>query len=202
MHISEGILSLPVLAAAGAVTAAGVALSLKTLNENLIPKTALLTAAFFLAGLIHVPIGPANMHLSLIGLMGLLLGPGAFIAVFTALLLQALLLQFGGITTLGVNTLIMGLPAVAAGLAFGRLATQGGKTAALAAFGAGALGVLGAAILAAAVLWQEGEALITAAKAVVLAHLPLAAVEGVITLLIAAFLLKNSPGLLGRSRAV
>lgn len=200
MHISEGILSLPVLAAGGAAAAIGVVWSLRTLHETLVPKTALLTAAFFLAGLIHVPVGPANMHLSLVGLMGLMLGPRAFAAIFTALLLQALLLQFGGITTLGVNALIMGLPALAAWLLFSRPVALGGKKAALAAFGAGALGVLGAALLAAFVLWQEGEALVAAAWVVAVAHLPLAAIEGVITALIVLFLLKNSPALLGASR--
>jgi cobalt/nickel transport system permease protein len=38
------------------------------------------------ASLIHVPIGPSNAHLILNGLVGLLLGWGAFPAILVALI--------------------------------------------------------------------------------------------------------------------
>jgi len=38
---------------------------------------------------------------------------GGFSAILVALALQAVFFQFGGITSLGVNTVIMALPAVA-----------------------------------------------------------------------------------------
>ncbi|MFP4388984.1 MAG: energy-coupling factor ABC transporter permease, partial [Desulfococcaceae bacterium] len=51
MHISEGVLSAPVLIAGAAVAAAGVAAGLRQLDEERIPRAALLSAAFFVASL-------------------------------------------------------------------------------------------------------------------------------------------------------
>ena len=47
------------------------------------------------------------MHLILNGLLGMLLGWAAFPSIFVALMLQAILFQYGGITVLGVNTFNM-----------------------------------------------------------------------------------------------
>jgi ABC-type Co2+ transport system permease subunit len=66
----------------------------------------------FLASLVHVPLGPSSIHLTLLGLAGLLLGWSAIPALFVALLLQGFLLQFGGLLSLGVNTTIMGTAAL------------------------------------------------------------------------------------------
>ena len=108
MHISDGVL--PVSVAVG-----GYAVSLgltvwsarKTRNEDM-PKLAVMTAAFFVASLIHVPFGPTSVHLIIPGLTGALLGPSAFLSIGLGLLLQSLLFQFGGLTALGVNALMMG----------------------------------------------------------------------------------------------
>jgi cobalt/nickel transport system permease protein len=75
-----------------------------------VPKVAILSSVFFVASLIHVPLGPSSVHLILNGIMGVLLGWTAFPAILVALALQGVLFQFGGITTLGVNTLNMALP--------------------------------------------------------------------------------------------
>lgn len=83
-----------------------------------IPQIAVVTAAVFVACLFKIPVPPTSLHLMLAGLAGVLLGPIAFVCVFVCLLLQALLLQFGGITVLGVNTLLMGIPAIAGYLIF------------------------------------------------------------------------------------
>jgi cobalt/nickel transport system permease protein len=112
VHISEGVLSPSVLIAGAALTTAGVAVGLKNLDHEKIPATGILSAAFFVASLVHVPIGPSSVHMILNGLLGLILGWKAFPAILVGLALQALLFQFGGITTLGVNTLNMALPAV------------------------------------------------------------------------------------------
>jgi len=112
MHISEGVLSGNVLIAGCVLTAAGTAVGLKKLDYERMPQVALLSAAFFVASLIHVPIGPGNVHLVLNGLLGVFLGWVAFPAVLIATLLQAILFQFGGLTSLGVNTVNMALPAV------------------------------------------------------------------------------------------
>jgi hypothetical protein len=95
-----------------ALTVAGAAIGLKKLDYEAIPRVAILSAAFFVASLIHVPVGPVGLHLVLNGLMGLLLGWLAFPAILIALFLQALLFQFGGLTVLGVNAFTMAAPAV------------------------------------------------------------------------------------------
>ena len=121
MHISEGILSGPVLISGVVLAAAGTAIGLKKLDYERIPRAAILSAAFFVASLIHVPIGPSSVHLILNGIIGLILGWGAFPVILVALVLQAVFFQFGGITTLGVNTMIMAFPAIICYYLFGGL---------------------------------------------------------------------------------
>ena len=118
MHISEGVLSLPVLAIGAAIATAGVVYGLRKLPAENLMTAALFGAAFFVASLIHVPIGIANAHLVLNGLLGTFLGFASFPVIFIALLLQAFLLGFGGLTTLGVNTATLGIGALFAGVAF------------------------------------------------------------------------------------
>ncbi len=196
MHISEGILSAPLLAAGWAGTAAGLSVGLK-MNAEKIPETALMTAAFFVASLVHVPIGPSNSHLILNGLMGLLLGWAAFPAIFTALMLQAVLFQFGGITTLGINTLNMALPAVAAGFLAGKCISPDSRGFSAAAAGlAGSFSVLASAFMVAATLSLAGESFTNVARLIFMAHIPVAVIEGLITGGIVSFLLKVKPGIL------
>ena len=96
MHISEGVLSAPVLAGGAAFAVAATAVGLKKLTSDRIPQAGVLSAAFFVASLVHVPIGPSSMHLILNGIVGLLLGWAAFPVIAVALVLQAVLFQFGG----------------------------------------------------------------------------------------------------------
>ncbi len=79
-----------------------------------IPKASLLTAAFFVGSSIHIPLPPTSIHLILNGLMGTLLGYYAFLAIPIGLFFQAVIFNHGGMSTLGVNTIIMGVPAIAA----------------------------------------------------------------------------------------
>lgn len=197
MHISEGVLPGVVLAAGVALGVGGLALGLKKLDQERLPQVAILAAAFFVASLVNVPVGPARAHLVLNGLLGLLLGWAAFPAIFVALTLQALLFSFGGLTTLGVNTFNMALPAVLCGWVFGGLARGGNQRLALAAgFGAGFLGVGIAALMVSLSLATAGEELFTAAKLILLAHLPVMVVEGLITAAVVGFLRRVRPALL------
>jgi cobalt/nickel transport system permease protein len=127
MHISDGVLPLSVTIGGYAVSAAMAAWSAhRTDNEDL-PKLAVMTAAFFVASLIHVPFGPTSVHLIIPGLTGALLGPSAFLSVGLGLLLQSLLFQFGGLTALGANALMVGLPALTCGWFFQRFNPHSGK---------------------------------------------------------------------------
>src|SRR5262249_18272929 len=118
VHISDGVLTGPWLVG-GFVGAGILALSAVAIDwllgwmgrrrfpEEEIAQTALLTAVFFVASLIHVNLGPTSVHLLLNGLLGVILGWRVALAVPVGLFLQAALTVHGGFTTLGVNSCIM-----------------------------------------------------------------------------------------------
>lgn len=198
MHISEGVLSAPVLVTGAALAITGVSVGLKKMNYEKIPQAAVLSAAFFVASLIHVPLGPSNVHLVLNGINGLLLGWICFPSILIALAFQAILFQFGGITVLGVNTVAMALPGLIGYYLFGGLIRGENRLLSLvAAFACGLFSVLLSGILVAGALLSTGESFLAAAKLILLAHLPVMIIEGIITLFCVAFLKKVKPELLG-----
>ena len=196
MHISEGVLSGPVIITGGALAAAGTAIGLKKLDYDRIAKAGILSAAFFVASLIHVPIGPSNAHLILNGLVGLLLGWAAFPVILVALVLQAMLFQFGGITALGVNTLIMALPAVLCYLAFSPFLQKSAAPALLATFACGFLSVLLSAIIMGLALLFTEENFLEVSAIVIAAHIPVMIIEGIITAICVSFIKKVQPSML------
>jgi cobalt/nickel transport system permease protein len=156
-----------------------------------------MSAALFVASLVHVPIGVVSAHLILNGLAGLLLGWAVIPAAFVALLLQAILFQHGGLTTLGVNTAALALPGLAVFLLFGRALHSRGAWGYAAPFLAGALAAaLSGVLVAAALLLSDETAFAKAAMAVLLAHLPTMIIEGVICSFCVAFLRTVKPQML------
>ncbi|MGF7107662.1 CbiM family transporter [Treponema pedis] len=109
MHISDGGLSTTVCAVTYAATAVSIALAAKGTKEEDIPKISLMAGTFFAISLIMIPIPPSSVHPLMCGLIGIIAGFKAPLAFFPALLLQALLFQHGGITTLGANTLMLSI---------------------------------------------------------------------------------------------
>lgn len=204
MHISEGVLSPAILIGGAALAAAGVAAGMQDLDHKEIPSMGILSAAFFVASLIHVPVGPVSAHLILNGMVGLILGLKAFPVILVGAALQALLFQFGGITTLGVNTLNMALPAVTCYYVFGwGLKSGNGRPVfIMAAFAAGFCAVLLAGIMVGLCLYLTGEAFLPAAKLIVAAHLPLMFIEGALTAASISFLQKVRPELLKKAYAL
>lgn len=203
MHLAEGILPAATLLAGGAAAAGGVAIGLTRLNDDSIPHTALLSAAFFVASLIHVPIGPGNVHLVLNGLCGILLGWTAVPAIFIALLLQAAIFGFGGLTVLGVNTVIMAGPALVCGMLFRPVLRHagGGPRVWAAGAGAGAMAVLLSGSLAGLALASAGRAFLPAAGLLLAAHAPVAVAEALITGSAVAFIAKVRPEMLTGANA-
>jgi cobalt/nickel transport system permease protein len=197
MHIAEGVLSVPVLAAGAVLTAAGTGIGLYRLDHEKIPRAGLMAAVFFVASLIHVPIGPSSAHLILNGLAGLLLGWAAFPAILIALLLQAVFFQYGGLTALGVNTFAMAAPGAMCGVAVRPLLRRGRLSAAAGGFLCGSVSVLGACLLMAAAQVLTSEGFVAAATALLIAHVPIAVVEGIVVAFAAGFLAKVKPALLG-----
>jgi len=204
MHIDEGVLSnspegIIVLSAGAVVAAAGTAWALRKMDYERVPRVAMLSSAFFVVSLIHVPLPlvPTPVHLVLNGLIGLMLGWAAFPALLIALFLQAILFGYGGLTALGINTTTMALPALVCYYLFRRpVASRSDSVAYTAAFAAGALGVLLAALLTASALWATGKEFRLFAGAVIVFHLAVAAIEGLVTGSVVLFLRKVRPELL------
>ena len=196
MHISEGVLSAPVLISGGVLAAAGTALGLKKIDYDHIARVGILSATFFVASLVHVPIGPSSVHLIMNGLVGLLLGWAAVPAILVALLLQAVFFQFGGVTTLGVNTVTMALPAIICFYLFSPFMQKSRKVLLLAGFACGFCGVLFGAVLVGLALVFTGKNFLAVAWLVAVANLPIMIIEGIITAFCVAFLKKVQPGML------
>ena len=202
MHIYEGVLGATdpgrqVMLAGAAATAIGTAIGLYRMDYERVPQVAVVSSAFFVASLIHVPLGPNSMHLVLGGLMGLVLGWAAFPAVLIALLLQAVFFSIGGLTTLGLNTLIMALPAVVCCGLFRRAAGSNHETLVfLVGCAAGANGILLGAWLAAGALWTAGQQFEVYGNVFLAVHLPVAGIEGMITGSVVVLLRKVRPELL------
>ncbi|MBE0431173.1 MAG: cobalt transporter CbiM [Dehalococcoidia bacterium] len=210
MHIPDGILPVPVSAGGYAVAAAATWYSLRKINQKEnpredVPKAALLTAAFFVASWIHIPVPPASVHLVLNGLLGAVLGYFAFPAIVIGLFFQAVMFQHGGLTTLGANAVIMGLPALAAHYIF-RLRNLGDRwnrtKVAVLGFLSGSLAVgISVAIFIAVLLTNLPSQLdapteMTAIYALAIAHLPLMGIEGVITTMLVLFIRRVRPTIL------
>ncbi len=214
MHIPDGIL--PVSVAVGGFAAAGgmTWLSLRQIERKHsdprqgIPKASLLTAVFFMASLVHIPVPPASVHLVLSGLMGVVLGWYAFPAILVGLFFQAVMFQHGGLTMLGVNACLMGIPAL---LAFSIFRLRGllGETSRVpnavlgfaGSFVAVALGALLAALLIVATVPAYLDASVerAAVTGLLAAHIPLGVIEGVFTAMVVLFLLRVQPDLLKES---
>ena len=196
MHISEGVLSIPVLVGGAALTAAGIAVGLKKIDYDRIMTVALFSSTFFVASFIHIPIGPVSVHLLLSGLLGLILGWAAFPAIFAALLLQALLFQYGGLLVLGVNTAIIAAPAVLWGLVLKSGLQYNGRKRIILSFLSGCLPLLFSALLMAASLILSQSGFQKASMIILLWNIPIAVLEGVITVFTVSFLARVQPEIL------
>jgi cobalt/nickel transport system permease protein len=197
VHISDGVLSAPVWIGGYVITAAVAAATSRKINTQDIPRMAVMTSVFFVASLVHIPIGPASVHLLLNGLVGIILGEAAFVSVLLGLILQALLFQHGGLTAIGANTLTMGLPALLAYRIFNlRLRLRFKYNEIIFAGIAAGAAVLSGIFILAALLVTTGSEFIGAAKYIALAHLPVMIVEVFIAGFVISFLMKVKPEIL------
>jgi cobalt/nickel transport system permease protein len=169
-------------------------------REEEVPRLGVLTAAFFVSSSIHFPlvVVPVSVHLILNGLVGVVLGRRAPLAIAVGLTLQYFLLGHGGKTTIGINACIIALPALAAGLLYPTLRQIG-----VPAFARGVLlgggAVAGAATLNFLVLLFGGkEDWHILAKVVLVAHVPVVILEGLMLGVLVNYLEKVKPELLGR----
>ena len=198
MHISDGVLS-PQVWVSGYVITVGLTTYIlaKKTEVSDIPKVSVVTSAIFVASLIHVPVGPTSVHLVLSGLAGITLGWSAFPAIFVALILQAFLFQHGGITTIGINTVNIGLPALAAYGVFllGARSNIKRKYTIFGGLAGGTAIVLGIALLSLCLL-STGEYLEYVVPYAIVAHLPVVAIEAILVGSFAGFMARVRPQLL------
>lgn len=202
MHIAEGVLSAPVLGAGALLAAGGVVVGIRRMELEDVPRVAVMSSALFVASLIHLP-GPAAVHLVLNGLAGVLLGWAVFPAFLVSLMLQAALFSFGGISVLGVNTFNMAAAALCSHYLFRVIRGPGGLSRDFSSgFVAGAAGLLIGAGLVSLALLASGKDFRAAAVVVLVAHLPVAFVEGIVTGWAVVFLGRVRPAVFKRLKAV
>lgn len=202
MHISDGILSGPVLAAGFAGMAVVAGLTLRKMDMEEIPKVSVVTAVFFVASLIHIPVGPSSVHLILNGLAGVVLGWRAFPAIMLGVILQAILFGHGGVSVIGINCLMLGGGGLAAygvwqlrhyvkvprkELIFGGLA--------------GGTALLVSGVILALALVTTGEQFHVMALAVLAAHVPVIIIEAIVCGAAAGFLARVRPQVLAGAPA-
>lgn len=201
MHISDGILSGPVLAAGFGGAALLAAATMRRMDVEEIPKVSVITAVFFVASLIHVPIGPSSVHLILNGLAGMVLGIRAFPAIMLGIILQAILFGHGGVSVIGVNTVMMGGGGLLA-FAVWQLRHHVSFKHKEVVFGAlaGGTGVLVSGLILSLALLTTGEAFAATAGLVLAAHVPIIIIETVVAGACAGFLMRVKPQLLAGNR--
>ena len=200
MHISDGVLPLPVVVGGWIITLILLAVTLRWAGKDgdiakEIPKLSVLTSAFFVASLIHIDIPPSSAHLILNGLLGIILGPLCYVAMFIGLTLQALLFQHGGLTVIGVNTLNIGIPGLICYLVFLAgyrrrisLPVLGGLCCGLA--------VLLTVVCLVTVLVISGEQFVSVAGVLAVAHIPIMIAEAVVGGAVIGYIARVKPELL------
>lgn len=209
MHVPDGILPISYTLAGYAASAAIAGYCLHRVRQRPdprsdVPPAALLTAVFFIASLVQIPLPPVSVHLMLSGLMGVVLGWYAFPAILVGLFFQAIMFGHGGLTTLGINGLILGTPALFAGLLYyglrSRLARPSFHTGL--AFVAGAGAVMVSVVLFTSILltglpdYLDAELERRAIVLLTFAHLPVAIIEGLVVVSALTFLKRTYPEVL------
>ena len=115
MHIPDGFLNIPTVAITSGISLGSLIPAIRKVNQTLLPQRIPLigmSAAFvFTVQLLSFPIpGGTSVHITGAVLIAILLGPYTGLVIMTsALILQALLFQHGGLLTLGANVLNMGV---------------------------------------------------------------------------------------------
>ena len=198
MHISDGILSAPVLTAGFVGTAILAGVTLRKMDMEEIPKISVITAAFFVASLIHVPLGVTSVHLILNGLVGITLGLRSFPAIMLAVALQALLFGHGGVTVIGVNSIMLGGGGLVAYFIWQlrHRFPAGPKREPIFGGIAATLSVVSSGIVLALALVTTGEEFKATAGYALLAHVPIMIIEGIVVGACAGFLTRVKPEIL------
>jgi cobalt/nickel transport system permease protein len=215
MHISEGILPFSWALFWFLASAPFLAMGLRTLARRSEadlaskPLVGMVAAVVFVISCMPIPVPLAGTcsHPCGTGLAAVLLGPAlGVVAAAVALLIQALFLSHGGLSTWGANLFSMGVMGSFAGYAAFRGLRLAGLGLVAAAFGAGLVAdwatyagtamIMAAGIRGASPFWPLAANI---ALAFVPTQLPLGLVEGAITAGMVSLLRKKRPDLLART---
>ncbi|MFX4232451.1 cobalt transporter CbiM [Aliarcobacter butzleri] len=195
MHISDGIISIEVATVSAVATLVFCVYSFKNLTNEKIALVASMSALFFVTSFIHIPFGVTQIHLMLIGFIGIFLGSVAFISIAIALILQALLLGFGGLSSLGANILVMALPAYLVYLIF-KLEILKRLNEKVKFFLVGFLGVFISSLLLFSVLVFSKDEYLAVAYSIIAVNIPTMILEGIVTMFLLFYIKKSMPKLL------
>lgn len=208
MHIMEGYLPVAHAASWGAVSAVCVGFGLRSIARSVTARPELkmllgVSAAFtFILSALKLPsITGSCSHPTGTGLGAILFGPLAMAPVAAIVLLfQAILLAHGGLTTLGANVFSMGVIGPLAGYAVYRLTTRAGLPVGLTMFLAASLADLATYVTTATQLALAfpdpaggfSASLVKFLGIFAVTQIPLAIMEGILTVMIYAFIRKHS----------
>jgi len=166
-------------------------------NEKRIVFTAILAAAAVATSSISIP-SPFGvpMHFFLTPLVAILLGPLSGVAVaFLCLIVQFFLLGFGGITTLGANTLTIGVALSFSTYIFYKLTLELNES--LSVFSGTLMGIVIATLTQVVILMAAGVATLEMLMATLIPfYLFIGVIEGVANVFIVSFIAKVKPELL------
>lgn len=218
MHISEGILPFGWALLWFAVAVPFLAVGLRRLNElsrddlSMKPLVGLMAAVVFIISCMPIPVPSAGTcsHPCGTGISAILVGPFVSVVIAAvALLIQALLLAHGGLSTLGADIVSMGVVGSFAGWFVFRGMRRLGASLAVAGFGAGlaadwATYLATSGVLAAGV--RGGEPFVPLflkiAVAFIPTQLPLGVLEGAMTAGMVVLLSRKRPDLLVKMRVL
>ena len=214
MHLADGVISGGWCAVWALVALPFVAVALRTWERERAagtgntPLVAMLGAAVFAISCMPVPVPTAGTcsHPCGTGLAAIFVGPSrAVLLTLVALVLQALFLAHGGLTTLGADVASMGVAGAFAGFGAFHLARRAGAGLGLSAFAAGLLSdwATYAVTSLELALGLHGDRpiaplFLAVGAAFVPTQLPLGILEGVMTAGAVRFLARRRPDLLAR----
>ncbi len=187
MHIAEGVLPIYLITLGWLFTSIFLIISIKNLKRapEKLPLVALFACLFFIASLIHVPLGPTSVHLTLNGIIGLILGYLSYLAIFVGLFFQAIFFNFGGLLVLGVNTFNMAFPALVFYFLFRKFISTNAKILQFViGFITGFGSVLLSIMLVALELGITNKEFFNIVKLAIKSYIPIAILEGIITAII------------------
>lgn len=114
MHLPDGFLTpstwVPATLVSAGLWTTGIRRAARSLDPGALPRVGVLTAVAFVLMLLSIPLpGGSTVHFTGVATLSILFGAGtAFLCVSLVLLLQAMLMGAGGITSLGLSALLIG----------------------------------------------------------------------------------------------